>query len=156
MRGKGLASVLMALWLQLCMELELTPATKRIDKPVISLMLHKFGFSAANTNTSMEVSSEHGENGEVILWSPDPVQLRSTFSKRYLKAQNMVVASERPAKSQTVCVNTAYDPPHMEVIRQHIDSALKGKELHFYTDRDGQGLAKFLLAQIAHPWFQQA
>ena len=40
---------------------------------------------------------ERGDNGEIVLWSADATQLRSTFNNRYLKAQNMVCLPHQPA-----------------------------------------------------------
>ena len=53
-------------------------------------MLQKFDFVPCSTKTEVEVGAEAGDQGEVVLWSADAVQLRATFSKRYLKTQNMV------------------------------------------------------------------
>lgn len=150
LRGKGLASLLIALWLKLCVELKLPAATKKIDKPVISLMLQKFGFVPCSTKTEVEVGAEAGAQGEVVLWSADAVQLRATFSKRYLKTQNMVIADECPENSRTVWVNTAYSAPSMEILQQHLDTALQNRLLCFYSTRTGEGFAEFIQAQVAH------
>merc|ERR1711948_198995 len=137
-------------WLRTCTELEVQPSTKKIDKPIISLMLQKFGFSPSNTNTEIEVSAEAGQNGEVVLWSADSVKLRSTFSKRYLKTQNMVVAPERPERTKAVCVNTTYVAPAAETMWDHVNAAMHGKVLCFYATRSGEGFAHFVASQIAH------
>merc|ERR1712059_221568 len=97
----------------------------------------------------VEVGTEPGAQGEVVLWSADEKQLRSQFSKRYLKTQNMVIASERPAQSRTVYVNTSYAPPATVILRQHIDAALQGRLLCLYSTKDGQCLPDFVETQLA-------
>eukprot|EP00750_Incisomonas_marina_P026884 INCI596.1.p1 GENE.INCI596.1~~INCI596.1.p1 ORF type:complete len:527 (+),score=97.27 INCI596.1:201-1583(+) len=42
-RNKGLAKQLVVLWLTLCQKLGLNPATRRMDKPVICLVLQRLG-----------------------------------------------------------------------------------------------------------------
>lgn len=147
-RGLGLSSLLVATWLKLCWLLGVSPSTKKIDKPVISLVLQKFGFQACNRNTTLEVRAESGENGEVVLWSADLVKLRSTFAKRYLKAQNMLIIEEKPERSRTVSVNTIYELNDWNAAREQVANVLEGKELRFYTAPSGHGLQHFLEMQI--------
>lgn len=149
-RGKGLAGVLTALWLKLCAELNCPPSTKKIDKPVISLMLQKFGFKPHNETTSVHVSTKPGVHGEVVCWSANLQQLRSQFSKRYLKTQNMVVLDEKPENTRQVWVNTLYVPPSMEVLADHVENVLQRKTLFFYTTRNGNDFGQFVSEQLAH------
>jgi len=44
LRGRGLAKVFIATWLRLCAESGLSPGTRTINKPLISLSLERFGF----------------------------------------------------------------------------------------------------------------
>ena len=56
LRGQGLSTVLVAAWLQLCLTVGATPSTNRIDKPLIALVLGKFGFVPAVGGLVVEVS----------------------------------------------------------------------------------------------------
>ena len=46
LRGRGLSRLLLAVWLALCSEASLTPATKVINKPYLALTLQRFGARA--------------------------------------------------------------------------------------------------------------
>merc|ERR1711924_411914 len=149
LRGKRLAGSLAAIWLKLCFELERTPSTKKMDKPLISLVLQQFDFTPVNLNTEVSISAEWGEKNEIVLWSPDMEKLRSTFSKRYLKTQHMAITSERPAASRTVYVNTSYEAPPWEALSKRVDETLDGKELCLYERPEGGGIRMFLEAQLS-------
>ena len=47
-RGQGLSSVLLAIWLQLCLVAGVRPCTNVINKPLLGRALSKFGFVARN------------------------------------------------------------------------------------------------------------
>merc|ERR1712194_600977 len=113
LRGQGLSTIFLAIWLELCFKLELVPATEKIDKPVISLILQKFGFTPVSQNTQIEVAQhrrrlDNDDFPDIIVWSADRSQLNSTFSTRIRKSQHIVLAEERPINSRTTFVNTCY------------------------------------------------
>eukprot|EP00927_Polykrikos_kofoidii_P046968 TRINITY_DN41066_c0_g1_i1.p1 TRINITY_DN41066_c0_g1~~TRINITY_DN41066_c0_g1_i1.p1 ORF type:complete len:411 (+),score=53.78 TRINITY_DN41066_c0_g1_i1:242-1474(+) len=136
-RGKGLSTILTVTWLKLCFMLEARPETIKIDKPLVSLALQKFGFTAINQTTSVDVSTDADStaDGRIHLWSEDMTRLRSAFSHNYLKTQGMVICQRRPITSKTVYVNTVYSAPKDdEALRKSVTSALSGKALDFYCD----------------------
>jgi hypothetical protein len=45
MRGRGLCRVLIAMWLRMCLEARIAPATRVINKPLLSWTLSRFGFT---------------------------------------------------------------------------------------------------------------
>jgi len=57
MRGRGLSKLLLAIWIQACREADLTPRTRVINKPLLSLSLQRLGFTPTNGRASVvEVS----------------------------------------------------------------------------------------------------
>ena len=47
-RGRGHSKRLLAIWLRLCLVGGVLPRTRMINKPLLSLALHRFGFSSAD------------------------------------------------------------------------------------------------------------
>merc|ERR1712151_495738 len=91
-RGQGLSFKFIAIWLELCALLDAGVATNRIDKPIVSLVLQKFGFEAVNTGTEVEVDVERGPKGELVVWGADAHKMKSQFSKRKLREQHTLLA----------------------------------------------------------------
>ena len=56
MRGRGLAKYLVASWLHLCAIAELAPATRMINKPLLSLTLQRFGFAPTRSGSGVPVT----------------------------------------------------------------------------------------------------
>jgi tRNA A64-2'-O-ribosylphosphate transferase len=104
-RGHGVSTLLVATWLRLCLNAGMTPSTNRIDKPLIALVLQKFGFVPAQGSVSVIVGSS-GEDGKLVVWSS--VGLSGTFSHRDLRTHNMVIADKQPAGGVTVAVQTSF------------------------------------------------
>jgi hypothetical protein len=48
LRGRGYSKVLLAIWITMCLEASLTPCTRTINKPLLSLSLASFGFTPTN------------------------------------------------------------------------------------------------------------
>eukprot|EP00435_Cladocopium_sp_Y103_P059879 s235_g21.t1 len=102
LRGQGLASLFLALWLRLCLMLDVTPLTDRIHKPILSLVLQKFGFVAATSHLKVEVATcpEGGpDEPKMLLWS-ESKKLSSYFSVRAQRDQGIRLVDRRPEKSR--------------------------------------------------------
>ena len=123
-RGKGLAVSFLATWLSVCGALGVAPRTERMDKPLVSLVLQKFGFRPANMSHEVLVGREgEGVGGAgVVLWSRNPKQLQSLVKKEREpfdssliqhqgRAQPVRMAEEEPDGSTVVYINTAYQAP---------------------------------------------
>jgi hypothetical protein len=112
-RGRGLSSLFMAIWLQLCLHMGLAPRANRIDKPLICQSLHKFGFrpcvqggqggNGRKRGIDVKLTRGSGENaGKLVLSSPTGKDLRSTFTAHELHSQGLVLAPVTP-KAAAVC-----------------------------------------------------
>merc|ERR1719198_1865035 len=99
-----------------------------MDKPVISLVLQKFGLVPAVPDAAVvEVASgADAAGGEVVLWSENRRWLESTFSKRYLRDQRMVIAKARPAVSRPAYVGCPLVPGELGAVRARVQAALGG------------------------------
>ena len=127
-RGKGYATLFVAIWLRLCLRAGVRPATTRINKPLLALTLIRLGFTplrgqrlAALTNEQhlrgargvrgverkrakgrqrpLAVEVSEGSEGRVMLYSPLPAAAR--------RLQTSFSATE--LRSQRLVVTT--DPP---------------------------------------------
>eukprot|EP00964_Phaeocystis_antarctica_P143925 scaffold109585_cov63-Phaeocystis_antarctica.AAC.1 len=56
LRGRGLSRLLLALWLRLCAEAGVTPTTRMLNKPLLSLSLQRLGFTPVNAERSVVVA----------------------------------------------------------------------------------------------------
>lgn len=152
LRGQGLSSLFLAIFLDYCFQLEVTPVTDKMDKPVIALILQKFGFVPSNMNVAIEVANAGG-GGPIVIWSHDRQQIASQFSTRYLQSQNMAVASEKPAHSRTVCVNTSYVLGDPAIAKERAAAALGGG-LRSYPSQRAHALLRDLHGGGWPSWLQ--
>jgi len=130
-RGAGLSHIMISSFLRLCHSMGVgtkesvekggaVVATRKIDKPVLSLVLLKFGFkpqrdnvyvyvvktlpqkrdgtieerSPPNLEAVFETTGTEAKPGgvkPVVIWTDNPAQTRSVFALSYLKTQNMVL-----------------------------------------------------------------
>ena len=72
LRGRGLGTIFVAIWLRLCTHLHMTPTTKTIDKPLISLLLQKFNFVPAKRTCEIEVVVREYSTGST---NPNPTEV---------------------------------------------------------------------------------
>ncbi|CAJ1425807.1 unnamed protein product [Effrenium voratum] len=131
LRCKGLASMFLALWLQLCDMLEVTPLTERIHKPILSLVLQKFGFVAGRPHLRLQVS--RSEDERMVVWSPQQPDLSSYFSLRAQRDQGIVLADECPQESRTAFVNTIFSVPDTGMTRSAVAQVLQGGHMEMAT-----------------------
>jgi hypothetical protein len=122
-RGKGLASICMAIWLQLCLRAKAQPRTEKINKPLLSLVLCKFGFLPQEGGIKVEISPlssikekppsyPSGWVPKLAMYSKDLKPLDGSFGKRELRTQQMMITREPPCPRGTVTtVKTSFDHP---------------------------------------------
>ena len=87
LRGRGLSKLLLAVWLRLCLEAGLTPRTRTINKPLLSLSLAAFGFAPTN------------QRGMLV---------RVSAAKR---ARDCVRSTSAHAPGRTAYIRTAFEVP---------------------------------------------
>ena len=68
LRGRGLSKVLLAIWLQACISAGLTPRTRTINKPLLSLTLQRFGFSPRNRRAQRIEVGRADNTGNILPW----------------------------------------------------------------------------------------
>jgi hypothetical protein len=136
MRGQGLSKLFFYVWLQLCFKLHVEPTTRRIDKPLISLVLAQNGFEPTSERKAVQVavSAQPGPAGETVLWGSNTNVMHSTFSNRALKNQHLIIAKEKPAKSRNVYVRACFHHPNINTIRPRVEAKLHG-HVEFYSAR---------------------
>lgn len=98
-RGAGLGKLMVRVFVELCKKIQISSEcmeieTRKIDKPLLALILASVGFEPARKSVGVYVIKglNHEENKgppPLLLWSANPRQLRSVFSLSYLKTQNM-------------------------------------------------------------------
>lgn len=122
-RGAGLSSTFVAIWLQLCLDLEAFPQAEVIKKPLISAALAKFGFSPLKGGVPVEISPVSALTNQkmkweatVALYSPRHQSLGGIYRERDLRVQKLVVANDPPSPRGTLVHvgagfhHTIYDP----------------------------------------------
>lgn len=130
-RSHGLSMLFLACWVQLCLEMGLTPRANRIDKPIICLLLHKFGFRPSG-GIDVEISRGSGTDAsKLILFSPTGKALESIFSPHELRSQNMAIALDRDATAPVgtcIRVKTAFDPPQdLNVMQMRVSEQINAR-----------------------------
>ncbi len=55
-RGRGYSSLFLSLWLKLCLQGNINPATVSINKPLLALTLSRFGFTPSPISTKLDTS----------------------------------------------------------------------------------------------------
>lgn len=126
-RGLGLSTIFFAVWLDLCSKLGALPCTMLIDKPLICLVLQKFGFVPVHRTLVAELSLDDHECGSIVLWSENMKQLQSLFSKVTRKNQHIVLADARPISSKTIHLGTTFEAPDPALWREFSGKLLDGK-----------------------------
>lgn len=156
-RGRGLSKIFLALWLHLCLELGVRPATRclfgghairrashrrllshgrSIEKPLISYALQHFSFIPRSTSSpaiELRIAPLDASDplSPCLMWSPELQRLKSKVSKRSQKSQNLRIVEECPEKAKAVYINTEYGLPmeDLAAIRAKVDSFLGGSDL---------------------------
>ena len=129
-RGNGWATIFMAVWIQLCHKAGVSNiATEIINKPILALLLTKFGFTPNSSGgIEMEISPFHhlscdekkneaarngNDEAQSVLYSSQNVLLNGAFTKRDLRIQNLYIAQNPPSPRGTkIKLKTSYTLLH--------------------------------------------
>ena len=134
-RGRGLARLLLATWLRVCDTRAVEPRTHRMDKPLVSLVLQRLGFTpmdqrfgimiAPHPQTSSNISF-NGQEWASLIWSENYSKITSIFSKRALRDQNLKPVHQQPANGTEVFVCCSYSPAPKEERDKIVNTILEG------------------------------
>ena len=135
-RGIGASKAMFALWVVLCRKLGLTPTTARIDKPLIGLVLAQWGFVPAG-GVEIEVSPHPEDAHKIVIWSPKPHILTSTFSKSTCSKHGFVLAlpDARPPGGKPAVVKTTFSPPPGDRAYAHAEELLRDASVTLFSAR---------------------
>uniref|UniRef100_A0A7S2U8X6 N-acetyltransferase domain-containing protein n=1 Tax=Attheya septentrionalis TaxID=420275 RepID=A0A7S2U8X6_9STRA len=142
-RGKGLANIFMSIWLSVCLDTHTIPAAEKINKPLISLVLSRFGFIPPIDGGGVEVeiapykqgmttvqskSDETQRDWEptMCLYSPSHKSLDGAFCNRDLRQQKMVISRDPPnPRGKKVHVKTGFVHPIAEHLGRNNPDSLE-------------------------------
>lgn len=148
-RGKGLANKFIAVWLQLCMRTNTLPRTEKINKPLLSLVLSKFGFHPDEDSSGIDVEVSPISHINTITmheklsgWKPvfavysPTLPLDGSFGERDLRMQKMVISRDAPVpRGKVTRVKTTFTHPITKSsIRDTEDE--KKTDLRMYLDAE--------------------
>ena len=117
LRGEGLSKVLIAIWLDICLQTDCFPRAAVMNKPLIALVLSKFGFVPNDGGTKcVLVRLENDDNDNTFgLYSPHK-SLDGALSHRVLRTQNIKLLRTLPDSSRQtgvdVVIKTTFHHPH--------------------------------------------
>ena len=121
MRGEGLSKVLVAIWLHICLGTEVTyPRAAMMNKPLIAMVLDKFGFIADEGGTRCKLvrleendANDH-DKPRFGLYSSQRQNLDGAFSHRVLRVQNIKLLGSPPDSSLgvDVVIKTTFSHPY--------------------------------------------
>jgi len=122
MRGEGLSKVLIAIWLHICLQTAVYPRAAVMNKPLIALVLSKFGFIPGEGGTKCVLvrlendGNDHNNPPLFGLYSPQRKSLDGAFSHRVLRTQNIKLLTSLPDSSKqkgvNVVIKTTFSHPH--------------------------------------------
>lgn len=139
LRGQGLGTIFFAVWLRVCLETGIVPRANRINKPLLSLLLKRFGFEPHEGGVEVELSPAEEGGGAMVLYSSKGAsKLKGWFNPVDLKMQNIRIASTRPAGPSTVVsVQTSFNPPPDKVaLDDAVSAAMASHVLQFEVSPD--------------------
>lgn len=150
-RNQSLSSLFVAIWLHLCLEMGLTPCTTRIDKPIICLLLHKFGFRPRAEAGGVEVQMSRGtgdDSSKVMLFSPTGQALESIFSSQELRSQHIVLRDTVAPSGSLISVKVGFDTPQdLEKLKQVVSAHIGARGGSLCTNASAEVLR---LAFLGH------
>ena len=108
MRGRGLSKRLLAIWLAMCLNAGLSPTTRVINKPLLSLSLSGFGFTPleANAFTRVEVAACRNPARQAARR-----RLRGLDASSRLSQLRDDAERRRGGRGREAYVRTAFCPP---------------------------------------------
>jgi len=142
-RGRGLANLFMGIWLRLCIHSEALPRTEVINKPLLSLVLTRFGFFPNEGGVEVEVSPiTNVKELPKTKWHPNFALYSPTVSKnlsgvyadRDLRIQKMVIVRDPPnPRGKVTTVKTTFEHPLTRVTilcREVAQNGVDGMDLN--------------------------
>ena len=159
-RGKGFSSLFVAIWVQMCLDIDAFPRAEKMKKPLISLALDRFGFLPQKGGVEIEISpignvryghdfAEPSWGADVALFSPTGQALEGLYRERDLRVQRMILSRHAPKpRGKLVYVGTGFHHPvfsgDFEDARTNskaqlckcIDSTIGNGSLAFHGDFD--------------------
>mmetsp|Transcript_40346 Transcript_40346/g.58967 ORF Transcript_40346/g.58967 Transcript_40346/m.58967 type:complete len:348 (-) Transcript_40346:78-1121(-) len=134
-RGRGLSTLFISVWLKLCLQADVTPATVSINKPLLALTFVRFGFTPKIKSTTtietfgttrkrkrisvrktpIQIEVNKGKTGgEAHIYSSphDFENLQAGFTQTELRTQKLVL-SDTPSnpRGKVIQIRTHYFPP---------------------------------------------
>lgn len=118
LRGEGLSKVLIAIWLDICLRTGCFPRAAVMNKPLIALVLSKFGFIPDDGGTKcvlVRLDNTDDNDNTFGLYSPQK-SLDGTLSHRVLRTQNIKLLRTLPdsstQKGADIVIKTTFRHPH--------------------------------------------
>jgi pentatricopeptide repeat protein len=129
LRGQGLSKLIVAIWLKICLSTNAYPRAALINKPLISLVLMKFGFVPQEGGACVELirlksesspaeinDTTHKYNPSFGLYSSSKKSLQGVFSERVLRSQNIAVLDHslsllEQGRGTTIYIKTTFEHP---------------------------------------------
>ena len=157
-RGNGWSTIFMAVWIQLCHKAGVSNiATETINKPILALLLTKFGFTPNSSGgIEMEISpfdhlscdekmDEAHNNGNdealSVLYSSQNVLLNGAFTERDLRVQNLYIAQKPPSPSGTkIKLKTSYTLIHSPEEADEYENFIHRVETKFHEKTGHQAI----------------
>ena len=112
-RRRGLTSTLLKVWILLCTVLKKIPTTIKMNKPLLCIALQNLGLVPISKKNKVEVCKPNWQedviNDEaknfVLIWSENMTLLRGSYSKSFLKTQQLQIVDEKPLNSRTIYIS---------------------------------------------------
>ena len=132
-RGKKLAAKFMAIWLLICLKSNALPLTEIINKPLLSLVLTRFGFLPKDNESGFEVEvcpisnvkDKPTEKNRETGWYPDFAMystrpLNGMFGDRELRIQKMMITKHQPnPRGKITFVKTSFNHSLLHVVKSN-------------------------------------
>lgn len=118
LRGEGLSKVLIAIWLHICLYTKAAfPRAAKMNKPLIALVLSKFGFVPDDGGTRCVLirleNDAKDHNPRFGLYSAQRKSLDGAFSHRVLRTQNIKLLGSPPnSRGADVVIKTTFSHPY--------------------------------------------
>jgi hypothetical protein len=95
-RGKGYARLFLAIWLRLCSRAGVTPATTRINKPLLALTLVRLGFTPLRGHHLAVISNENHLRGSIRTKSKSENENSCNNNREKPKKRKKLKEKQRP------------------------------------------------------------
>ena len=126
-RGRGLSKLFIAIWLKCCLSVGAYPRAAMMNKPLISLVLIKFGFVPNEGGTCCELIRLSNRNKlfdpKFGLYSSSKT-LQGVFSERVLRSQNIAILDyaslSTRSEASVIYIKTAFEHP-ISVVENAVD-----------------------------------